>query len=53
MQTKELFEEGKISEELYDLSKGPHYVAQVFNRCVIHGFFSNGYYRGEIKYTKF
>jgi hypothetical protein len=39
MQAKELFEERKISEELYDLSQGPHYVAPVFNRCVIHDFF--------------
>jgi hypothetical protein len=37
--TKVLYEEQKISEELFDLSRGPHYVARVFNRCVIHDFF--------------
>jgi hypothetical protein len=39
MQAKELFEERKITVELYDLSQGPRYVARVFNRCVIHEFF--------------
>jgi hypothetical protein len=39
VQAKVLYEEQKISEELYNLSQDPHYVARVFNRCVIHDFF--------------
>jgi hypothetical protein len=37
-QANVLYEEQKISEELYDFSQGPHYVARVFSRCLIHVF---------------
>jgi len=35
---KVVYAEQKISEELYALSQGPHYMARVFSRCFIHDF---------------
>ena len=39
VQMKVVYAEQKISEELYALSRGPHYMARVFSRCFIHDFF--------------
>jgi len=38
VQMKVVYAEQKISEELYALSQGPHYMARVFSRCFIHDF---------------
>ncbi|KAG2549223.1 hypothetical protein PVAP13_9KG167826 [Panicum virgatum] len=35
---KVAYAERKISDELYALSQGPHYLARVFNRCFIRDF---------------
>lgn len=35
---KVVYAKQKISDELYALSQGPHYMARVFSRCFIHDF---------------
>ena len=35
----ELYEEGRISDTLYALSRGPHHHVRVFNRSFINGFY--------------
>ena len=35
---KVAYAERKISDELYALSQGPHYLARVLNRCFIRDF---------------
>jgi len=38
VQTKQEYDQGKASEEMYNLSQGPDDRARVFNRCFINGF---------------
>lgn len=38
MQTKKDYEQGKASEQMYNLSQEPDPRARVFDRCVINGF---------------
>ena len=39
MQISELQAQGKVSDMLYDLARGPHHCIRVSNRCSIDGFF--------------
>ena len=51
-QITELHEDGKASDNIYALAKGPDHIARVYNRTVMNGYFSEFLYRAWLEYPK-